>query len=436
MNRKLGAGERVTWLTAQAGSVNFAVIAHVAGPLQEHVVREALNLLCQRHPLLSVRVEVKDQPVFTSENVPEIPLRIETRHSDDHWQKEAEREVNQKFSWLEGPLVRVVLLKGTTAHDIIITFHHVIGDITSGVCLIRDLLSLAEHMDNGDLPEVDPLPERPPVEELLPRSAHGLEAQVKTASLIWKQMKNIFIQRPKKLPQDDSSGALHARNIYRILSEEETEAFLTKCHEESTTVHGAVCAAVLKAAANQIYAAVPENPLIISCMSMVNLRQFLNPPLEDEIGFYVSTIITAHRISPSTTFWDLARDTKNEVHKSLDSGEPFVFLSLLDRFAPKSVDPDDFARRISRIYPSAVMVTNAGLLDIPEQYGPFVLEDLRVAVANKATPELFNLAVLTYRNRLLLDFFYAEPTFSQERAAALVEDTMKEVSISGTIQNE
>lgn len=425
MNRKLGAGERVTWLTAQAGSVNFVVIARVAGPVNESVVREALNLLSQRHPLLKTRIKVEDQPEFTSENVPEIPLRVEARRDDEHWQSEAEKEVNQPLPWSTGPLVKVVLLKGTKVNDLLIAFHHVIGDAMSGIYLVRDLLSMAEHIAGGNTPVVQPLPERPPVEDLLPESAHGVDGQVKTASLLGKQLVNM-IQRPKKLPKDGDSSSkdLRARNIYRVLTPEETERFITRCREESTTVHGAICAAVLKAAANQIHS--PDGkPITISCMSMVDLRQFLNPPIGEEVGFYVSAIITVHRFSTDTEFWDLARSAREAVHQSLEKGEPFVSLSLLNKLAPKNITPEGLTRIISRMYPSAVMVTNAGRLDIPEQYGPFALEDLHVAVANTSTPEFFNIALHTYSGKLTMSFFYAEPVVSQTRAAALVEDTME-----------
>jgi NRPS condensation-like uncharacterized protein len=371
-----------------------------------------------------------EQPIFTSEDVPEIPLHTQPRRSDDHWQEEAEKEVNQQFSWLEGPLIRVVLLKGDNVSDILLTFHHAIGDGASCVYLVRDLLHYVETVADGISPDIQALPERPPVEELLPRSAHGLDGQVKTASLIGKQLVNIFVQHPKKLPKDGDpfSKDRCARNIYRKLSEKETEAFLAKCHQESATVHGAVCAAVLQAAAHQICEACKDDPITISCMSMVNLRQFLNPPLGDEVRLYISGVITAHRVGSSTDFWDLARSVRKAVHKSVEKGEPFVFLSLLNRVIPRNATPDDLVNLIVRMYPCAILVTNAGRLDIPEQYGDFELEEYNAAVANKAVSEFFNVAVQTFRNRLIVDFFYTEPTFSQERAAALVDDAMKVLS--------
>jgi hypothetical protein len=74
MNRTLGANERIVWLSSEAGGLNFSIMLRFSGPLTEHTVRKALDLLTFHHPLLRVRIELQEnQPVFTSENVPEIP---------------------------------------------------------------------------------------------------------------------------------------------------------------------------------------------------------------------------------------------------------------------------------------------------------------------------------------------------------------------------
>lgn len=429
MIRKLGTNEYVTWLTARAGSINFVVAASVSGPLEEAILRKALDLLPQRHPLLRARIEVQgDQSVFVIDDVPPLPLRVEVRNSDDHWQYESEKEINQSLPWSVGPLVRVVLLKGAEVSDVLITFHHVIGDATGGMYLMKDLLRLAGQITEGEAPDLKAFPLRPPLEELLPKNARGLNGLMKIAKLILRQLIGSILQHPKKLPKDGDilSEDRHCRIIHCMLSPRETEILTARCREKSTTVHGAICAAIVKAAAKQIDGeSRGSRSTAISCMSAVNLRQYLNPPVGEEIGFFISMAVTTHRIGTDTRFWDLAHSVNKEIRKSIESGEPFVFHLLIDRIAPKNITPDNFVRRALKLYPSAILVTNVGHMDMQKRFGFLILEKLHFTVANKAASEIFNAAATTYRDTLVINFTHTEPALSQERATTLAEDTIK-----------
>lgn len=424
MKRKLGSSEYVTWLSDQVGSLNFITVARLSGSVDETILQKALDVLCQRHPLLKTRIDIEeDYPVFVSDNVPHIPLRTEPRRSDDHWISETEKEMNNLFSWSEGPLVRVVLLKGADVSDILVTFHHTIGEAVSGIYFVYHLLTAVEHLTKGDTPEIHVLPERPPVEELLPSTARNIRGLVKTGVLISKQVASILVQHPQKLPKDGDLFAENrrARFIHHAFSPEETESLIKQCREQKTTVHGALCAAVLQAAANQVCSS-EDKPVTIGCMSAVDLRPFLNPPIGEEIGFFVSMVITAHRVG-TDTFWDVARDVRKTVHQSIKKGEHFVFISLLDKLI-KNTNPDDFMKRALQLYPAALLMTNVGRLDLPEQYGPVGLEGLHFTLANIAASEHFNTAIATYKNKLVMNFSYTEPTMSPKRAHALVDDVI------------
>ncbi len=432
MNRKLGASERVAWLCDQAGCVNFVVVARIAGLLDEEILRTALDLLSIRHPMLRTRIEIQgDDPVFVSENVPPIPLRVEARRSDDHWHTEADKELEHSLPWPIGPLIRVTLLKSPHVSDVLITFHHAIGDGMSGIYLVRDLLRLAGQISEGISSDVITFPERPSVEDLLPKGAHGLSGLVKTVDLLGKQLGNIIFRHPQKLPIDSSTllNDRRVRIIHCALSPEETASLVARCRKEDTTVHGALCAALLKAIADQIYRMHSDTkPLTIGCMSTVDLRRFLNPPIGEEVGLYFSMAITAHRVKKDIRFWDLARDTKKTVHQSVENGEPLVFLSLLDRFLSKDAKPEDLISLTSKIYPSTMLVTNLGRVTIPERYGPLKLQEVQFVVADKAVAEHFNAAIVTYRDRLIMNFSFVEPALSYEYATNIAEKTMKTLS--------
>ena len=403
MKRQLGSNERIVYLNIQAGSINFVVVAHLSIPLQQDHVRKALEILCECHPLLKTRIAIEDgMPWFTSDRVPPIPLRVVTRRDDRHWIEEAEHEVNTQLPSKTGPMIRAVLLTSPEATDVLIRFHHVIGDGMSGMYLMRDLLSLSEKISCGISPSVDPFPERPPIEGLLPPGARGFSDFMKTTSLIGKQLYNITVQRPKKIPHDSTSPrkTLSAHIIHHSFTPEMTEMLVNTCRQESSTVHGTVCAALLESVAHHIWKRNGySRSITVGCMSAVDMRRFLIPPVSEEVGLYASMVITSHKITRNTAFWNLAREVTESVHHSISKGEPFVFVSLLGRLVPQNAPPSDMAKRASEMYPAALLVTNLGRLNIEEDYESLCCKAIHFAVSNKAVPDFFNAALRSEERR-------------------------------------
>jgi len=437
MKRQLGSNERIVYMNTQAGSISFVVISHVAMDLDENHVRKALDILCTCHPLIQTRIEIQDNlPFFISDNVPSIPLRVLSRRDDSHWIEEAEHEINTPLPSETGPMIRVVLLTSSRTTDVLIRFHHVIGDGMSGMYLMRDLLTLCEKISQGKKPCMASLPERPPIEELLPPGARGFSDLIKTTSLIGKQLYNITVHRPKKIPCDgESSRPSVTHIIHHCFSAETTWLLVEKCHTSAATVHGAVCAALLTAAAHRIQKEhAHSDSCTVGCMSAVDMRQFLYPPVGEEVGLYASMVITSHKISPHTAFWDLSQEVTESVHHSISKGEPFVFISLLDKLVPRNADPADVAKRASDIYPAALLVTNLGRLTIDNLCDLPPCRALHFAVSNKAVPNLYNAALLTFKNQLIINFSYNCPLISEKHARALATDAI--TILQSAVQDE
>ncbi|MFC2145906.1 hypothetical protein ACFLRT_00940 [Acidobacteriota bacterium] len=73
-----------------------------------------------------------------------------------------------------------------------------------------------------------------------------------------------------------------------------------------------------------------------------------------------------------------------------------------------------------------MVVTNLGRLDIPQHYGDLKLEAIHAGGAmNCAARSGLAICVTTFRGRLTLNFLYAAPYISKQRANKIVESTMK-----------
>ena len=134
------------------------------GRLDGCQLRNALRCVQSKHPLLRCVVEeLWDRPRFVlRDNPAPIPLRIVDRLSDDQWEEEVRREWITPFQGASGPLVRLIWLRGSGIHNLILAGHHCICDGQAGIGLLRDFLDACEdpecdlrsYHELGDLEDI------------------------------------------------------------------------------------------------------------------------------------------------------------------------------------------------------------------------------------------------------------------------------------------
>ncbi|HEY9610165.1 condensation domain-containing protein, partial [Allocoleopsis sp.] len=166
MNRLLKPSEYLMWLSYNNSPNNVTLSATIKGSFTIDLLTEALAWLQLRHSRLRVKIVTNNQnhPQFSLENVPPIPRRVIERQGEEHWCREMVEELRHPLNWSEEPLLRVLLLHSSNISNLIITFHHGIGDGLSGVYLIRDILQFLGELDSHR----ELLPDLPPVDELIP----------------------------------------------------------------------------------------------------------------------------------------------------------------------------------------------------------------------------------------------------------------------------
>ncbi|PLZ95158.1 alcohol acetyltransferase, partial [Fischerella thermalis CCMEE 5268] len=169
-------------------------------------------------------------------------------------------------------------------------------------------------------------------------------------------------------------------------------------------VHAALCAAMLFAAGRKITLGKKTN-VNLSCWSPINLRNRLQPNISNEhLGVLVSGDISCHNLRRNTPFWDLARDRRQQMKISLESERVFC-LPLLTKLLI------NFLLAYPHQVFSTVGVTNIGRVKIPANYGVFELEEISFVTANAAFRGLC-VAVLTFEEKMVLNFMFSEPAIS------------------------
>lgn len=429
MNRPLSPIEHILWLIDQAVSQNFVMVANLSGPLKTSFFRQALDIVQQRHPPLRTKIKQGLVPEFVTGGVPQIPLRIINRENDEHWIKESEEEIHQPFSWTQGPFIRVVLLTSNNKCDLLVTCCHLVADATSGIKIIKNLLDYINKLSQGKT-----IVNAPSLSEL-PSSIDLLRKDLKYKSEFFdisSRIKRLFY-KPVDLHGDVDASPINrtTRIIQLSLSRDETKKLTIRSKIEKTSVHGALCAALLQAVVEQMRKSQDVSkkyPLMIGCITPVNIRHLFCQPVEDDIGNFISDAFHYQLIDDRDLLWIAARKIKKSLQKELRFGRDIKALRELARSTPAATtkaSPKEVAIEANKTFPP-VAVTNMGQLDIPDKFGALTLENLHFTLSiNPAAKGGFVLSVTNLGGRTTMNFLYAEPFISKERATVMAESTLK-----------
>lgn len=428
MHRPLNHIEQLYWRVNRAVPLPGFFMCRISGPLDERLLARALQRVQARHPLLKVRVEGDMLPVFTSERVPPIPLRVLPLQGTDHWQQEVENELNRPEMWSTGALAHAVLLSGDGSSDVLLFAHHVLADGFSMALFAKEVLHELGALANGRYGERPPAPVRPALEAMLPPEARGAGALLLAARYLRRLTRGLAgrlltVPAAKQAPpKDRRSIVVHAR-----LAAETLRALLDRSRRERTTVHGALCAAALQSI-EAAFRGAPQNQGArqIVCVSPVNLRQKLRPMVGEEIGLFATPLVTVYALSELGDFWALARTVRDRLHPGTQQGEGLGPWAIQPLLPPPVVSPEFLVRLAEKAHRSAITVSNIGRMEPPEDLGPFRVEKAVLGIGvNAIMGSSFTLSVATFGDYTSLTFTQAEPLVSRAQTEALAQDMVR-----------
>lgn len=425
MSRPLSPIEHAIYMVDTVVSQSFVIIARVSGNLSEPVLRKSLDMVQEKHPPLRWKIIDHQGPKFSADGVPGIPLRIIDREKDEQWIEEAEEEMQKPFSWSEGPLVRVVQLKGQNQCDLLITFCHIHTDGTSGVSVLGDVLRFADQLARGEtMAQVKSLEAPLSSIELL---REDLEFQKESPDAVAESAQNIpaaeFKGGREVLPEERIT-----RIIHKVLEPSDAENLVRRSKAERTSVHGTLCGAFLQAlveVSREMMGVEKKGPLRIGCITPVNIRNHFHRPPGEDIGYYISFAVHHQDVDDKVSLWDTARAVKESIENEVKTGRDIEAIRGVGEALKEFSKPIDLVRAINTSNPS-VAATNLGKLDIPEKFGDFLLENLHVSVSiSPDTKDGFAIAVTTHRGRMTINFLFAEPYITRIMAVRIADDTVK-----------
>lgn len=412
-SRPLGEQERLlNYLHAYGGLIALQVL-HLRGRLDPKQVEHALAWLQTQHPILRTHVREGEwvyrrvppfayrQPYFETDGTTAIPLETFDDPDPQAWRAVLAKELRTPIKTSNAPRVRVTLVRQSTDAElshIVICADHATLDAQSGNMLSRQLLEYLADPQTSEtkVPLHKTLP--PPLEAGLPRKSGGGSGKYQPALRLPK----LKVPEPKR----------ETRVVSYHLGADATAALKAAIKTNRTTLHGAVTAAFLTAMREL------HGVSAMTSLTTIDLRRLMKPALPQETyGCYIDILRTRHDIGDD--FWATARDASFRLINALAKDQDAASIMKLPGWEVYNKEAWPTITHNRRI--DGLAVTTAGESGLLQQYGPYTLEDVTMAVSL----DMFGPSIFAIASERLggIDFStgYAADAMSDRDAGALTD---------------
>lgn len=397
--------------------LNSAFVAKIRGAVRPERLRHALAAIQARHPLLQAGVvpDKKGLPHFVRNGqVAPIPVRVVERQQEDDWQRESAAEWSAPFDMRSGPLCRVVWIRSGEVSELILVCHHCICDGASVATLLREVLLLLDQPGIS----LQPYTAFNAIEDLIPRpylqNKQLVRKGKRSAILAWLTLS--FVLWRKKVPPKGRDYLLHWK-----LDAGTSTAFVSRCKAEGTTVHAALCVALLRAF-QQVKGDAAKNRLI----TPVDIRRFVSAIGPDMLFAYAPTINLSldHGAPPTArSFWVQAWQLKEDLFRKIEELDVFIQLMIgeyIHASAGKLV-------KLLKVTNGSHDLTfsNMGRLNIPESYRSFEVETIYSPTVAFPWRNPNTLVTTTFRGQMDFVFISNDSFLPYEEAVAIKKAVMQ-----------
>jgi NRPS condensation-like uncharacterized protein len=392
---------------------NITYTIKIRGVFTEETLRNALAKVQAKHPALTVAVreDSKGIPWFvTPSPLPEIPVRIVERTSEDDWMLESEKECSLHFDLKNGPLLRMVWIRSGVVSDLIMVCHHCICDGASIVTLFREILTLIDQ-PKLSIGKYEPFET---IEDLVPQvilSDRRNQRKGRITSAFLRLF--LFFVPGKKEIRWGKDYTLRWK-----LDKASTAALVRRCKTERTTVHAALCAAFLWGF-RQVKGDKARNQVFCP----VNLRRYITEIKDDMLfGFATSTTLSLDK-DPKLSFTEQVKKVNARLSEKLENLKVYEEIMLNEYYHP-------VVKKLSQYLSTArgnndLTFSNMGRVDIPKRFESFEIETIHnpVLIFKSANPN--GIIASTFDEQMNFSFLSNDAYLSYEEAEAIRDKAME-----------
>lgn len=405
--RDLSAAERLLHFIHSVGGLIATTTMHVRGPLDESLMRDALDWLQRRHGILRAHIAWRGYSFARSfpnmyrrlvfETRGTTPIQLKMLRGD--WQAQLQKELRTPIFKRRSPRMRAtVVSESDDLHHIILICDHAIGDAQAAFAAMRDLMTYLADPDGAPRSNDNSLP--PSLEQGHRKSSdptHAYEPGIRLPSARLKRPMETLLEK-------------------RLLDPAAVKALQQAVRDHRTTLNGAICAAVLKAAGQRF--ALDR----LTCLTNAEFRRLMQPPLPNEtFGCFIDIVRTTHDLDQP--FWGLARDVARRLIMAVARHqEQSSILHLWDMNGYRH----EFLPTMTSDYTlDGIAVTTGGESGLKRDYGPFVLDDITICTSLNPVGIGMYVGAIEIRGSLQLTFCYGSRRLRGEDVAAIADATVK-----------
>lgn len=319
--------------------------------------RRALDLVQQRHPLFSVRIERgrENRACFRQDLAPRIPLRVvQEPNATQRWDLETELELSIPFDPNKAPLVRAVLLHEDQRAVCLVVTHHSISDGRSIAFVIRDLLQALSGKP------IERLPLIPSLEETL---------NISSTSNGNAGPENETDSSPEAPGAYVSENETRPRIRTLSLGVDFTSRLRERARQEGTTVHGALSAASALGCW-EVVEELRNSPIRV--LSPIDVRKYFG--LGEDCAVLVGSGMVPIEPCEATTFWEMARSATTGLGKAQTVEAIRAVRSDISQAMKPWVDVQTVAEMVSHGFAHDILLSNLGNLGYATNFGELELK--------------------------------------------------------------
>lgn len=398
------------------------------------LLQESLRWVYDRIPLLQATMHsgTFQHCLVWSPNLPTPELEVLPRDSDAAWQRAVVEAVHRKFS--DGELLwrtSLLLDEERQYSELIVTFHHSICDGASATLFARWLLLAYEAFRAKRSPE-GILP--PQHWDTVGRSERSILAEAGAALVLGSRMlQQFFWERQNQHPSRQSVPTMgvdkrRTSPWFFALDQEQCLKLQRRSRHEETTVHGALCAAMLRAAQRQI-TLVTRN---LSCFSNIDLRRHSHASAGESFGCLAYFVVTQHSRINMDSFWDTARDASRRIAKEVRAAgrPPPSWLSPLGDGWLKAC-----MRSASMGRTQDVGISNLGRIELPEVTGDFRVRGMYSLSGQHGVGPYAMLMANTLNERLNMTLSFVDPVTKCDQQAKFTQDFREQLESACSLKD-